>query len=96
MSREKGKLDRWEEIVGTLLSVQDYDNFIRIAIKVSYSKTVILEFPIDSKEGKALASKLGEMKNTEKVGILRTDIPNKPIVVRVKEGDDAQEVGSYE
>lgn len=89
MSQEKGKLDRWEEIVGTLLGVQDDGNFIKIAIKVSHSKTIRLEYPIDSKEGKVIASKLGEMKDTGKVGVLRTDIPDKPIVVRVRD-DDSQ------
>jgi len=72
----------WEEVVGRFLGLERDDQWL--IVKISYG---ILIFPVDSPEAQFLTEKLKGLSG-RRVGILRTDLVEKPIVVKVMERDE--------
>lgn len=70
-------LQIWSEVVGTYkgLFVTDYDLQVRISNEV-------LSFPKDSDEALYVQENLGGVIG-RKIGILKTDVPEKPLCIRL-------------
>lgn len=83
----KVTLDYWTEIVGQFIEIEDDGEFISFVLEVNHNKTVKLEYPRGSKESKELLRKLESLERSTRIGILRTDLKNKPLMVRVMDGD---------
>lgn len=82
-------LDYWTEIVGQFIEIEDDGEFISFVLELNHNKTVKLEYPRGSKESKELLKKLESLERSTRIGILRTDLKNKPLMVRVLDGDSS-------
>ncbi|GAI21140.1 unnamed protein product [marine sediment metagenome] len=78
-SERKLKLAPWEEVVGEFEKLEN-DDTLRVHMKCV--KLYILEYDKNSDEARALLTKLAGWEGS-RVGILRTDILEKPIMVRI-------------
>ncbi len=85
----KVTLDYWTEIVGQFIEIEDDGEFISFVLELNHNKTVKLEYPRGSKESKELLKKLESLERSTRIGILRTDLKNKPLMVRVLDGDSS-------
>jgi hypothetical protein len=73
------ELKVWEEIVGDCIRFEVKKDQVAVVFRCSpYYKVV---FPCESKEG-AILRELGIKLVGQKIGLIRTDIPAKPISVR--------------
>lgn len=75
------RLEKWEEIVGILKSFRVDGMNANVCLSTNTDVEII--FPSESVEAFILKNHLEKVKEGAAVAILRTDIPNKPIVVRV-------------
>ena len=73
----------WEEVIGIYLGTEITEIFINIHLKYFNEKHVKITFPRESKEEKILSSSLNTNLIGKKIGILKTNIPSKPIIIRV-------------
>jgi len=83
----KVTLDYWTEIVGQFIEIEDDGEFTTLVIEVNHNKTVKLEYARGSKESEELLRNLENLDRSTRIGILRTDLENKPLMVRVMDGD---------
>ena len=72
------RLDFWSEIIGTYLGTYFIDCFTYVRIG---KKTLV--FDSNSKETETLRNQLKNELVNQTVGILRTDYPQAPLVVRL-------------
>lgn len=80
-------LDFYEEVIGEYEGLQQEDKLLRIYISVNDSDR-FLEYPIQCKEAQILLDELKDVHLGTKIGILRTDVENKPIFIRIFESQD--------
>jgi hypothetical protein len=78
--RREIRLQEWEEIVGTFRGIVKEE--FRLSILIDNSCMV---FNDESTEAQIVEEKLNRTKSGEKIAILRTDIPEKPLVIRKDE-----------
>lgn len=81
----KEKLDRWQEVIGRLNGLEKRERTVEVSIDTGDDISTI-EFPRDSTEANILLEALRDVDEGQKIGILRTDLPNRPIVIRSKGG----------
>lgn len=72
------RLDFWSEIIGQYLGTNIVDGFIHVRIG---KKTLV--FDSDSKETSILRGQLKKVLVNQTVGILRTDLSEAPLIVRI-------------
>ncbi len=75
-------LSPWEEVVGELVEVKVNEGFVKVIIDTQHIVSSVIEYPEDSSEGGILKEDLQEVGRNQKIGILRTDVESKPLVVR--------------
>jgi hypothetical protein len=75
------KLQAWEEIIGNCVEFEAKNARIVLILRVC-GQNMRIAYPRDSTEGSILR-KFGRKLVGQKLGILRTDIPAKLIVVRI-------------
>ena len=75
------KLQAWEEIIGGCVKFEAKKDQVVVILRVC-GQNVRIAYPRDSKEG-IILRRFGRKLVGQKLGILRTDIPAKPIVVRI-------------
>jgi hypothetical protein len=78
LQRQSVKLHEWTEIIGVFNELCSDDSMIYIEIG---NKTLCL--PKGSIESEAVSNKLHQSLIGHKIGLLRTDKPMKPVVVRL-------------
>jgi hypothetical protein len=71
------QLKPWEEAVGTLDKVEDTDTQTIAYLTCTYRKQIAIPLPKDQPETQKLQKLIGQ-----KVRILETDIPEKPLIIR--------------
>lgn len=70
-------LKHWHEAVDRFLGLDRDDHWLMVRMGCGH-----LAFPIDSKEAEVLGKLLKDELIGQRIGILRTDLASKPIVVR--------------
>jgi hypothetical protein len=75
------KLEVWQEIIGHCVRFEAKKDQVTVILRVC-GQNVRIAYPRNSEEGIVLR-RFGRKLVGQKIGILRTDIPAKPIVVRV-------------
>jgi agmatine/peptidylarginine deiminase len=75
------KLKPWDEVVATFDGLQTTDE--NVTLKLSIKKEIILSYPKSDKEAETIINTLGNMVRGTKIAILATDIPEKPLLVRI-------------
>jgi hypothetical protein len=70
-------LNFWEEAVGVLDKVENSETQTIALLTCTYKKQIAIPLPKNQPETKKLQKLLGK-----KIAILKTDIPNKPIIIR--------------
>jgi hypothetical protein len=74
------KLQIWEEIIGNCVKFEDQKDQVVLVLRTCQNMQIA--YQRKSKEG-IILRKFGKKLIGRKLGILRTDIPAKPIVVRI-------------
>jgi len=82
MSRKKTE-DEWKEFYGTLQEVCDKGEYIIVDIEGLSP----LAYSSESQEAEIIKKKLKDVEPGTKIGLMKTDIPEKPIVTRTEESD---------
>jgi hypothetical protein len=80
------KLQVWEEIVGDCVKFEGEKDQVVVILRVC-GQNMRVAYQRDSKEG-IILGKFGRKLIGQKLEILRTDIPAKPIIVRVMPNKD--------
>ena len=75
------KLQIWQEIIGDCVKFEAKKDQVTVILRVC-GQNVRIAYQRDSKEG-IILRRFGRKLVGQKLGILRTDIPAKPIVVRI-------------
>jgi len=75
---EEVHLEPWVEITGVLRSIETKKAFLHLEIA-----DTVLSFEIESKEASCAQERINRNLIGRKIGILRTDIAEKPLVVRL-------------
>jgi len=81
MKRKKVKLENWTEILGTYIETEKNADVYSIHLNV-LGNIWTLELRGSSIEWKCVKDSLLDIKEGEKIGILRTDIDSKPLLLR--------------
>ncbi len=84
----KEKLARWQEVMGRLDDLKKKESTVQVSINTGGNIST-LEFSRDSREAEILLEDLKDVDEGKKIGILRTDLPNRPIVIRLKGGSES-------
>jgi uncharacterized protein YihD (DUF1040 family) len=80
----RGQLRPWEEVIGLMRDISKSETEVELVIFVSsLDREVIFSFPVDSLEAKIMSEKLSKNMNDRSIAILRTDLKDRPIVVRM-------------
>lgn len=82
----KVELGRWEEIIGNFLGFRKDEQWLQ----VNLASEITLFFPVSGLEAKIIEEKLREVEAGKVVSILRTDLVEKPIIVRMPKEEDKQ------
>lgn len=72
--------DAWSEIYGELQDVTESDDYVIVNIEGSTP----LAYDSNSQEATILKEELSDVEPGTVIGILSTDIPSKPVVVRIE------------
>jgi hypothetical protein len=75
------KLQLWQEIIGECIKFEAKQNQVAITLRV-YGQKIRIAYDRNSKEG-IILRRLGRKLVGRRLGILRTDDPLKPIVLRI-------------
>jgi len=70
-------LNPWEEAIGTLDKIENSETQTIALLTCTYKKQIAIPLPKDQPETQKLQKLLGQ-----KIAILRTDNPEKPIIIR--------------
>lgn len=73
-------LRNWHEIVGTLIDISSDDDCIYVVIN-----EIMLSFVRDSEEASYISQTLNRSIIGRSVGILKTDLPERPLRIRLVE-----------
>jgi len=76
-THQEKHLKPWEEAIGKLDKVEDSETQTIALLTCTYKKQIAIPLPKDQPETKKLQKLLGQ-----KIAILKTDIPDKPIIIR--------------
>lgn len=79
----------WEEVVGELFSLEKNDQWLTVKL------TITLVFPVKGLEAKIIEKKLRGVEAGKVVSILRTDLVEKPIVVRMPKEEEMARGASH-
>jgi hypothetical protein len=82
------RLHPWEEFVGIFKRVEITEFDHAVIFEFPKPKDIKVLFSQDSEEARILTELLTPELIGKKIGILRTDIPEKPIVMRLVEPDN--------
>lgn len=81
-----GQLGPWEEAVGKFVDICKVGSELELVMFVpSLDCEVMFSFPADSLEARTLSESLSNDMFDRSIAILRTDLRDRPIVVRVME-----------
>jgi len=78
--RKEVKLQPWEEIVGTLKTIENDTETITAIISYTQNLEIALPYPKDTTEANTIQNLNKHL--GKKIAILKTDIPDKPIIIR--------------
>jgi len=81
-SHQKMELQPYEEAIGTFEDLKIGENEVVLTLNVN--KKLNLSFPAQSPEAHILINTLKNAKTGQKVALLRTDIPTKPLIIRTR------------
>jgi adenylate kinase family enzyme len=81
IQQQKTELKPWEEAVATFEDLQTTDE--NVTLKLSTKKEIIISYPKNSKEAETITQTLTNIPKGTKIAILATDIPEKPLLVRI-------------
>lgn len=81
MNYKEIQLKNYEEIVGKFVELKEKNEGIQVILS-SNGKIKKLKYPLDSKQGNILLKKFQEIDTGTEIGILRTDIRRKPLILR--------------
>lgn len=70
----------WEECIGRFMGMDVSNEYVVVHIQIN-SKNVDLDFDISVLD--VLRNALENCENGKRIGILRTDIPEEPVLVRI-------------
>jgi len=73
-------LDEYKEIIGEFIELKESDN-IEVTLSIQGEKKKLI-YPKDSKEADILEEKLKDIEKGSRIGILRTDLDERPIGIR--------------
>ena len=76
------RLEKWTEVIGDFIKIEQDDYSTSVFLRV-YSKTVKQFIVYGNRESIILKSSLKKLEKGTKIAILRTDIKNKEIVVKI-------------
>jgi hypothetical protein len=81
-TRQETQLNPWEEAIGVYKALQITKG--RATLKLTQTpKEKSISFPKDSPEAEILIDALSHIPKGTKLALLRTDSPNKPIIIRI-------------
>ncbi len=80
--RRKVNLDKWEEITGKFIGIEDKGNATAVSIR-TLSGPCRVQFPQHSREAESLLNSCKNLSEGQYIGILRTDIPDDTIKIRI-------------
>jgi hypothetical protein len=76
-THQENQLKPWEEVVGTLDKIETSETQTIALLTCTYSKQIAIALPKNQPDTNELGKLLGQ-----KIRILKTDIPDKPIIIR--------------
>ena len=79
----------WSEVIGVLHSLSDDDSYVYVRIA-----NTLLSFHKESEESGAILKNLSKDMLGKKIGVLFTDLPNEPIIVRTITHNQSKVVSS--
>lgn len=74
-------LDYWEEYMGRYKGMEITDAVLNVLLFVN-SKILKLSFPLHSHDAECITNFLKNCKEGERISVLKTDMPKRPIVIR--------------
>jgi len=77
LTEQKVYLKPWDEVIGTLTGIENDDSEITALLTCNYQKHIAITIPKNQPETKKLQKLIGQ-----KIAILKTDNPDKPIIIR--------------
>lgn len=94
MESEEGIIENihlgfYEEFIGTIKKTKENNRLLNIYL-CNDNKTYKLVYPIECKEAQILLEELEHVKTGTKIGILRTNVENKPIWIRTIERNNKE------
>lgn len=87
---QEAQLRPWQEVVGALTGIETGDTEITVILTCTISKQIAISLPKDQLETSQLQQLIGK-----KIGILKTDNPKKPYMIRLMEIPVAQKTSSW-
>jgi len=81
------RLQVWEEVIGKCVKFETRKDQVVVIFRICGPK-VRIAYPRNSDEG-IILRRFGRKLVGQKIGILRTDIPAKPIIVRIMPKGDS-------
>jgi hypothetical protein len=92
--RKEVKLRPWEEIVGVLKTVETDTETVTAIISCTQNLEIALPYPKDTTEATTIQNLNKHL--GQKIAILKTDIPEKPLIIRTfKQTPVAQNASSW-
>jgi len=81
MTCRETQLEPWEEAIGNFESLKITED--KVILVLTYTiKSLTITFPKESLEAKTLIQTLRNTRKGTKIALLRTDIPEKPLIIR--------------
>jgi len=81
MTHRETQLEPWEEAIGNYESLRITED--KVTLILTYTiKSLAITFPKESLEAKTLIQTLRNTLRGTKIAILKTDIPEKPLIIR--------------
>jgi len=87
--RREVKLQPWEEIVGTLKTIETNNEAVTAVISCTQNLEIALPYPKDTPEGNTIQNLNKHL--GQKIAILKTDNPEKPLNIRTYTATPATE-----
>jgi hypothetical protein len=79
-THQETQLESWQEAVGTYEDLQITEE--KITLTISTHRNITLTFPSDTPEAETLTQALTDTPKGTKIALLKTDNPQKPIIIR--------------
>jgi hypothetical protein len=83
-TRREVKLQPWEEIVGTLKTIENGNQTITAVIACTQDLEIALPYQQETQEAKLIQNSRDLL--GQKISIIKTDQPDRPIIIKQKEG----------